>query len=74
MKKVICGSFMFMSGMISSALLFGFSMVQDWIIDGVHSSIWNISQYGLLPVLVLFIVISASGLGLSLWGMIEKNA
>lgn len=74
MKKVICGSFMFMSGMISSALLFGFSMVQDWIIDGVHSSIWNISQYGLLPVLVLFIVISVSGLGLSLWGMIEKNA
>ncbi len=73
MKKVLLGSIMFLSGIISSSILLGLSMVQDWTIDGSHSFLWNLSQYGLVPLLSIFIIIAVVGLILALWGVFEKT-
>lgn len=72
MKKVILGSFLSLAGIIATALLLGFSMIKDWMIDDTYSIIFNLSQYGLLPVLAAFIFITILGIVISLWGMIEK--
>lgn len=72
MKKVIWGSFLSLAGIIATALLLGFSMIKDWMIDDTYSIIFNLSQYGLLPVLAAFIFITILGIVISLWGMIEK--
>ena len=72
MKKVIWGSFFSLAGIIATALLLGFSMIKDWINDDTYSVIFNLSRYGLLPVLVVFIFITILGVVISLWGILEK--
>ena len=72
MKKVICGSFLSLAGIIATALLLGFSMIKDWINDDTYSVIFNLSRYGLLPVLAIFIFITILGVAISLWGILEK--
>ena len=73
MKKVILGSIMFLAGVISTALVLAGSMANEWTIDGKFSSFWNISQYGLMPVIYIFIGIAIIGLVLAVWGLFDKK-
>lgn len=73
MKKVILGSIMFLAGVISTALVLAGSMANDWTINGEYSSFWNILQYGLMPVIYIFIGIAIIGLGLAVWGLFDKK-
>ena len=71
MKKVILGSLLCMSGAISSALLIASAMTHDWINDGQYSYIWNLSRYGAMPVLLLFIIVAIVGLLVAIKGITE---
>lgn len=73
MKKVIVGSLMFLAGVISVALVFAGSMAVEWTVNGQFSSLWNISQYGLMPAMYSFIGIAAAGLALAVWGLFDKK-
>ena len=73
MKKTILGSFMFLAGVISTALLLAGSMSQDWTIDAQHSFWWNLSQYGLTSAFYVFVSIAAVGLIMAVIGLIEKK-
>lgn len=72
MKKIVWGSFLSLAGIIATALLLGFSMIKDWIINDTYSVIFNLSRYELLPVLAIFIFITIVGMVISLWGLFEK--
>ena len=74
MKKVILGSTMFLTGVISVALILAGSMANEWTINGQFSSLWNISQYGLMPAIYIFIGISIVGLALAVWGIFDKKS
>ncbi len=73
MKKVILGSMMFLTGVLSIAVILAGSMANEWTVNGEFSSIWNITQYGLMPVLYIFGGISIVGIVLAIWGVFEKN-
>ncbi len=73
MKKVILGSAMFLAGLLSTAILLAGTMANDLTINGMRSSIWNMSQYGLMPALYLFIGITILGLAIAMWGIFEKK-
>jgi len=73
MKKVILGAAMVLAGVLSDALLFAGSMANDWTIDGQKSALWNLSQYGLMPALVLFTAIAAVGFAIAVWGIAERE-
>ena len=73
MKKVILGSIMFLSGSISIALILAGSMANEWTIDGEFSSFWNISQYGLMPMVYIFSCIAIIGLILAILGLFDKK-
>jgi len=62
MKKTILGSAMMISGMVSTALLMAGSMNLDWTSDGKLSFMRNLSRYGLIFPLIIFILISIIGL------------
>ena len=73
MKKVILGGLMMLSGILATAILIAAAMSQDWIINGERSLTWNLSQYGLMPVLYIFIVLGIVGLLIGCWGIFEKD-
>lgn len=73
MKKVILGSTMFFSGVLSLAVLLAGSMANEWNVNGQFSAFWNISQFGLMPILYCFIGIAAVGLVIALWGLFDKK-
>lgn len=73
MKKVILGSIMFLAGVISIALVLAGSMANEWTVNGELSSFGNISQYGLMPVIYIFIIIAIIGLALAVWGLFDKK-
>lgn len=73
MKKVILGSIMFLAGVISTALVLAGSMANEWTVNGQFSSFWNISQYGLMPVVYIFVGIAVIGLALAVWGLFDKK-
>ena len=73
MKKVIAGSIMFLAGLISTALVLAGSMANDWTINGQHSAWWNISRYGLMPTIYIFIGIAVIGMALVAWGLFDKK-
>lgn len=73
MKKVILGSIMFLAGVISIALVLAGSMANEWTINGKFSSFWNISQYGLMPVVYIFAGIAMIGLVLAVLGLFDKK-
>lgn len=74
MKKVILGSIMFLAGIISTALILAGSMANEWTIDGRFSAFWNISQYGLMPAIYIFVAVAAVGLVLAVWGVFNKKS
>ncbi|MBC8531311.1 hypothetical protein [Gehongia tenuis] len=73
MKKVILGAVMFLTGVLSVAFIFTGSMANEWTVNGQFSSLWNISQYGLMPAVYVFIGIAVIGLSIAIWGMFEKK-
>lgn len=73
MKKVLLGSTMLLAGILSVAILLAGSMANEWTVNGNFSSFWNISQYGLMPALYIFIGISIVGALLAIWGIFEKE-
>ena len=73
MKKVVMGSAMLLAGLLSAAILLGGTMANDWTNNGMRSSLWNLSQYGLMPALCIFIGIAILGLVIAVWGIFEKN-
>lgn len=73
MKKVVLGSAMLLAGLLSAAILLGGTMANDWTNNGMRSSLWNLSQYDLMPALCIFIGIAILGLVIAVWGIFEKN-
>ncbi|MET0017297.1 hypothetical protein [Oscillibacter sp.] len=73
MKKVILGSFLFLTGFLSIAVLLAGSMSNDWTIDGQHSTLWNLSQYGLTPALYMFAIIAIIGLIVATSGLLDNG-
>lgn len=73
MKKVILGSMMFLSGVISVALVLAGSMANEWTVNGQFSSLWNIRQYGLMPAIYVFGVIAVIGLVIAVCGLLNKK-
>ena len=73
MKKVVLGSIMFLAGVISIALVLAGSMANEWTINGEYSSFWNISPYGLMSAIYIFIGIAIIGLVLAVWGLFDKK-
>ena len=73
MKKVMMGSLMFLTGVLSLAVIVSGAMVHDWTIDGQHSVFWNLSRYGLMPVFVGLTAIAVLGLIIAVWGLFEKK-
>lgn len=74
MKKVILGSIMFLAGVVSVALVLAGSMANEWTINGNFSSLWNISQYGLMPIVYIFVGIAITGFVLAVWGLFDKKS
>ena len=73
MKKVILGSVMFLTGVLSIAVILAGTMANDWTLNGELSSIWNITNYGLMPALYILGGISIIGIALAVWGVFEKK-
>lgn len=73
MKKVIFGAFMMLAGILGSAILLAGTMAHDWTLDGKLSFSWNLSTYGLMPSLVIFVLIAVAGLLLGIWGLVDKK-
>lgn len=74
MKKVILGSMMFLTGVLSVAVILAGSMANEWTVNGEFSSIWNVTQYGLMPAIYIFSGIAIIGIALAMWGVFEKNS
>lgn len=64
---------MFLAGVISIALVLAGSMANEWTVNGKFSSFWNISQYGLMPVVYIFAGIAMIGLVLAVLGLFDKK-
>lgn len=73
MKKTILGSVMFLTGLLSTAVLLAGTMSSGLSVNGQFSAFWTMSQYGLIPVFYTFIGIAALGLGLAVWGIFGKK-
>mgnify|MGYP003251517965 CR=1 FL=1 len=73
MKKVILGSIMFLAGVISVAMVLAGSMANEWTVNGRFSALWNIQQYGLMPVVYIFGGIAIIGLVLAILGLLDKK-
>jgi len=73
MKKLVLGSMMFLAGVLSTAIILAGSMANDWTINGQHSAFWNISRYGLMPAIYIFLGIAVVGLILACWGLLDKK-
>lgn len=73
MKKVILGSLMFLTGAISVAVMLAGSMANEWTSNGQISAHWNLSQYGLMPIVYIFTGVALIGIVIALFGVFEKN-
>ena len=73
MKKVALGSAMMLAGVLGVAILLAGTMANNMTINGRLSFSWNLSAYGLMPVLYIFIVLAVIGLIIGCWGLFDKN-
>ena len=73
MKKILLGSIMFLTGVISVALILAGSMANEWTVNGQFSALWNISQYGLMPAIYIFSGIAIIGAAFAVWGLFDKK-
>ena len=74
MKKVVLGSVMFLAGLLSVVTLLAETMSKDEIVNGQQLSSFRImSQYGLMPAFYILIGIAVLGIGIAIWGVLEKK-
>ena len=74
MKKVILGSVMFFAGLLSVVVILAETMSKDEIVNGQQLSSFRImSQYGLMPVFCILVGIAILGIGIAIWGVLEKK-
>lgn len=73
MEKVMLGAMMFLAGLLSAAVLLAGTMANDWTSNGTLSSLWNLSQYGLMPAFFLFAGIAVAGMAVAIWGTFDKK-
>ena len=73
MKKLIFGAMLFCTGSLSAAILLAGSMANDWTLNGQSSALWNISRYGLLPALYIFLGLAVLGLVIVVWGLFNPE-
>lgn len=78
MKKLIFGSVLFVTGILSSTILLSGAMAQHFttVSDGgtyVYSALRILNDYGLLRVLVLFMGMAVVGLAIAVMGMRGKD-
>lgn len=64
---------MLLSGIIAVAIILAGAMANEWTVNGQLSAVWNITQYGLIPALIIFSIIAVIGFLLSIWGLFEKK-
>lgn len=75
MKKVIVGSVMFMTGIISAFVLLGGAMAYEFEhinLSPFAMTMQILAQYGLTPFLYAAVVIAVVGIIIALLGLIEK--
>ena len=80
MKKVIIGSFMFLTGVLSCTVLSAMSIFKELpvnIVAGegeIHITFIDIlAEYSLTPMFYIFIAIAVIGVVIFVWGLFEKN-
>lgn len=73
MKKLILGATMMLAGILSSAILLAGTMANNITINGKYSFSWNLSSFGLMPALIIFVIMAIVGLLFGIWGLIEKK-
>ena len=73
MRKLIFGAMLFCTGSLSAAILLAGSMANDWTLNGQSSALWNISRYGLLPALYIFLGLAVLGLVIAVLGMFNPQ-
>lgn len=78
MKKLILGAVLFMTGMLSGAILLAGSMAQYFTTttDGqtyVYSALRILNDYGLLRVMVVLLIVALVGLAMAVLGLKDKN-
>lgn len=73
MKKVVFGSVLLLSGMLSAAVLLAGGMATEWTVNGELSALKNLSMYGLMPAFYGFLAAAIAGLALALWGLLDKR-
>ena len=73
MKKVVLGSVMMLAGVLGTAILLAGTMANNMTINGRFSFSWNLSSYGLIPALYVFIGIAVLGLAIGCWGLFDKK-
>ena len=73
MKKVLLGCFMLLTGCMGTAVILAGSMACDWTWNNQLSAMQNISHYGLMPAVTIFICIGIVGLALAIWGILDKR-
>ena len=74
MKKVVLGAIMFLTGLVSDAILLAGTVCTQWTLNGeLASALWILSQHGLVPVFFVFAIIAVIGLVVSLVGIFEKK-
>ena len=80
MKKVIIGSFMLLTGVLSCAVLLAASMSRELpahIIVGegnIPTTFMDIfAEYSLTPAFYIFMAIAVIGIVVSAWGLLEKK-
>lgn len=73
MKKIILGSMMLLTGLLSVAVLLAGTMANEWTVNGQLSSFWIMSQYGLMPAFYVFVGVAIVGLVIAVWGLFEQK-
>ena len=80
MKKVIIGSFMFLAGVLSCAVLSAMSIFKELPVnivageEAIHTTFIDIlAEYSLTPMLYIFIAIAIIGIVVFVLGLFEKK-
>lgn len=75
MRKVIMGSIMFLTGVLSAAVLVAGAIVPNVSVAGEAATTlaWRLNYFGLTPVLWILGGVMLVGLLLAIWGAAERK-
>lgn len=77
MKKVIIGSSMFMTGIISAVILLAGTMANEYDsmnISPLAVAMQILAKYGLTPFLYVAVGVAVVGAAVAIWGLLEKES